>query len=75
MSNRGNKSLAEQQEAFKKGLLNQSKVISGISEARSANPVKNYAYGIKMMFFFFLMSTSLCFRSLASNSYRGENTH
>lgn len=42
----GNKSLAEQQEAFKKGLLNQSKVISGIAEARSNTTVKNHAYGI-----------------------------
>lgn len=49
MSQRANKSLAEQQEAFKKGLLNQSKVISSISEARSANPIKNHAYGIKLM--------------------------
>ena len=44
----GNKSLAEQQEAFKKGLLTQSKVISSIAEARSNLPVKNYAYGIKL---------------------------
>lgn len=47
MSNRpGNKSLAEQQEAFKKGLLNQSKVISGIAEARSNILTKSHAYGI-----------------------------
>lgn len=46
MSSRpGNKSLAEQQEAFKKGLLNQSKVISGIAEARSNNAIKSHAYG------------------------------
>lgn len=49
MSQRPNKSLAEQQEAFKKGLLTQSKVISSITEARSSNTVKNHAYGIEMM--------------------------
>ena len=43
----GNKSLAEQQDAFKKGLLTQSKVISGIAEARSNNIIKNHAYGNK----------------------------
>ena len=41
----GNKSLAEQQQAFKKGLINQSKVISSIAEARSSNIIKNHAYG------------------------------
>lgn len=41
----GNKSLAEQQEAFKKGLLNQSKVISSIADARTTIVKKNYAYG------------------------------
>lgn len=41
----GNKSLLEQQEAFKKGLLTQSKVISSIAEARSTVATKNYAYG------------------------------
>ena len=48
MSQRANKSLAEQQEAFKKGLLNQSKVISSISEARSANLIKNHALRYKI---------------------------
>lgn len=45
MSGRQNKSLAEQQEAFKKGLLNRSKVFSSIAEARSENVAKNHAYG------------------------------
>ena len=48
MSQRPNKSLTEQQEAFKKGLLTQSKVISSIAEARSSTTVKNHAYGINM---------------------------
>lgn len=49
MSQRPNKSLAEQQEAFKKGLLTQSKVICSIAEARSSNAAKNHAYGIQIM--------------------------
>jgi hypothetical protein len=42
----GSKSLAEQQEAFKKGLLNQSKIISSIADSRSNDSIKNRAYGI-----------------------------
>lgn len=47
----GNKSLAEQQQAFKAGLLKQSKVITSIAEARSSISVKNYAYGKLILFY------------------------
>lgn len=73
MSNRpGNKSLAEQQEAFKKGLLNQSKVISGIAEARSTTTVKSHAYGTLHQLIVHILHYD---RSFAANSYRRKNTH
>lgn len=69
----GSKSLAEQQQAFKKGLLNQSKVISSIAEARSNNIIKNHAYGNNNLSLLSLLK--IIDRSFASNCHRRKNTH